>query len=341
MKRSDLAASCTAATFLLVWLASAAGQDTVTVAGSTGGRTRITGRVLDYTGHQLRLQHADGREQTFAAEKVLSVETLSCREQDAADALLKNGRFQEALALYRKALENESRRWVRREIIAGVVWCYRGLERPEEAGEAFLLLIRSDPHTLHFDCIPLEWMPRQPSATVEQAARRWLRRDEPAAGLLGASYLLTTDARATALAKLRGLAVESDPPVARLASAQVWRTAVATADPQQIDAWQRTIEDIPPPLAAGPYYVLGQARARQAQWEQAALALLRTAILHPRQRRLAAQSLLEAARALEHLDRPGKASRLYRELLRSYPEQTRVVAEARSRMEAIANNESY
>jgi tetratricopeptide (TPR) repeat protein len=288
----------------------------------------------------LRIELVGGRQQSFPADSVLSIETQYSRSQTDADALFAQGQFDQALALYRQALEDEPRRWVRRQIVARLVWCCRGLGQPDQAGEAFLLLIRDDPQTNYFDSIPLEWMPRQPSVATEQAARRWLESQQPAAVLLGASHLMTTSARLDALAKLRELAAGADRQVAQLALAQSWRAAVASAKEQEIDAWDRAIEQIPERLAAGPYFVLGLARSNRQQWEEAALALMRAAILYPQQRALSAQSLLHAGRALEELGRAREALRLYRELIRDYPEQPRPVAEAQDRMEAMGKSQT-
>jgi len=321
-------------------LAPVVAQDTVYIgAGPAGGQTKLSGQILDYNGRELRMVVAGGLEKNFPAEKVLRVETQYAQQQIDAHAAFANRRFENALALYRKALDKEPRRWVRRQIVARIVRCYCALGRPGRAGEEFLLLIRDDPHTQYFDCIPIAWMPRQPSVALEQTAREWLARDEPAAVLLGASHLLGGRARLSALARLRRLAAAPDGRIARLALAQSWRAAVATAGEQQIDAWRRLIEQLPEPLAAGPYFVLGTARARRKQWEQAALAFLRVAILYPQQRGLAAQSLLDAGRSLEKLGRTEEALRLYRELMRNYPEQTRPVAEVQSRAESMMNDE--
>ncbi len=324
---------------LAILFSPAAAQDAVYIAGSTGGQTKITGRVLDYTGRELRLQHPGGREQSFPAEKVLRVETPYTPQQTDADRLFANNRFEPALALYLKAAETEPRRWVRRLIIARTVRCYHALDRPERAGEEFLLLIRDDPNTPYFDCIPLAWIPRQPPIDLELAARQWIKRREPAAQLLGASYLLAGRDRPAAIKQLGRLAAGTDRRIAALALAQTWRAKVVTATPQQIDGWQRAVEQMPQPLAAGPYFVLGRARAQHQQPQQAALALLRVPILYPQQRPLAAQSLLEAGRALEKLGRTRGALRLYRELLRNYPEQTRPVAEAQGRLEEIGKTQ--
>ena len=323
---------------IALWLAPAAAQDTAYITGSGGGQTRITGRVLDYTGRELKWEHLGGQQQSFPAEKVLRIETPCGRQQTDADALLAKNQFDRALGLYLKAVESEPRRWVRRQIIARIVGCYHALDQPQRAGEAFLLLIRDDPDTPYFDCIPLTWTPQQPPVDLELAARQWLGREEPAAQLLGASHLLSGRDRPEALRLLRRLAAGTDRRIAGLALAQTWRAEVATATAEQLDGWNRLIEQMPEPLAAGPYFVLGSARAQRQQPEQAALALLRVAILWPQQRLLAARALVEAGRALEKLDQGQEALRLYREAIRTYPEQTRPAAEAQSRLEEMGIN---
>ena len=307
-------------------------------SGTEGGQTKVTGRILDYTGRELTLEHAGGQQRRIPAELVLNVETPHGQKHTEADSLFATGRFDEALSRYIEAREledNPQRRWVRRQIVAQIVRCHAAMGRPDLAGEAFLLLVRADPVTLHFDCIPLAWMPRQPSPAMEQTARRWMQRTEPAAVLLGASHLLVGNARAVAIRRLRHSASSPDRRVALLASAQLWRTEITTADDDRLAAWARAIEQLPESLTAGPYFVLGRARQQRRQWDQAALALTRVAILHPQQRPLAAQSLADAGRCLEQLGDVKSAVRLYRELARDYPEQRRAVAEAQSRIEAL------
>ena len=311
-------------------------QDRVHVAGTTGGRRVMTGRVLEYTGRSLEFEHAGGRRETVPGEKVLQIETRKVPTHQEADAAFDGRRFEEALALYARAGNEEPRDWVRREILARKVRCYRAIGRLDLAGSEFLLLVQSDPDTPRFDCIPLAWVPEQPSPALEQAARGWLAREEPAAVLMGASHLLATAARTEALARLRQLAVVTDRRIALLAMAQQWRAAVTTSGADQLAAWERTVQQMPEPLRAGPYFVLGQVRAQQGQWEEAALAYLRAPILYPDDRRLGAAALVEAGRALVQLGRPRRAARLYREVFETYPEQDRAVAEARHRLETLS-----
>ncbi len=312
-----------------------AAQDTVIIASGQRGQVKVTGRILDFTGRRLQVELADGQRQGFDARRVLRIETQYTDQQTRADALLAEHRFSEALALYRQALGEESRRWVRRRILAAQVRCYRALDQLDLAGEAFLRLISDDPDTLDFDCIPLAWATRPLPVALEDAAREWMQRDEPTAKLLGASHLLTSGARQTAIARLRKLSTDSDRRIAQLATAQGWRATVTAARESDVDSWQRMIQQMPEPLAAGPYYMLGMARLRLEHRERAALALMRVPILYPDQRRLAGRSLLEAGRALEQLGRIKQAAGLFRELIQKYPDDQRLVAEAKSRLETL------
>ena len=119
---------------------------------------------------------------------------------------------------------------------------------------------------------------------------------------------------------------------------RTWRAAAVTADQGQLEGWGDTIERMPEPLRAGPYYVLGTAWAHHGQWEQAALAWLRIPILYPEHRELAARSLMDAGQSLEKLGQSGEAARLYSELVKTYP-KTPSEGEARARLGEMMKDE--
>jgi len=321
-----------------LWCGSAAwAQDTVTVLTDAGVESRLAGRIVDYFGGELLLMLPGGRQRSIPSSRVLAIQTQYTASYTAAQEAFAAHRFDQALTLFRRGLEEEPRRWVRRRTLAEMVWCYRALDRWAEAGATFLLLLQSDPQTPQFDCIPLAWTARQPSAALEQSARTWLAGPEPAKVLLGASHLLPTAARAQAQAQLARLAMGEDPHIALLAAAQQWRAHLPTATAAQLASWGRVVEQLPEHLRAGPSFVLGSAWLQQRDYQQAALWLLRVPILDPRHRTLGARALVDSGRALEQLGKAHEAGRLYAEVVRDYPEQTRAVAEARSRAEALQN----
>jgi tetratricopeptide (TPR) repeat protein len=235
------------------------------------------------------------------------------------------------LQQYSQALSAEQRTWVRRLLLAQIVWCYRNLGDYTTAGERFIALVGSDPHTPYFDAIPLQWTS---SETVAAAtANGWLsQRGHPATQLLGASHLLSGGFNSTAVATIRELARSTDPRIAALATGQLWRTLLVSAQASDVDRWAEMIEKMPAELQAGPYYVLGSALSRQGQAERAALALLRPPVLYPRERSLASESLLDAAGELARLNQTEDATRLYREVIANYP-GTKAGAAAKSRLE--------
>ncbi len=318
----------------------AAAQDTVSISSTTNpqGHLKLTGRILDYTGEGLNIELTGGVPRTIPAEQVLHIETNYSRPQVEADRLFAKGEFQSALALYAQARNGESRAWVRRQITAQIVWCQQALDRWAQAGEEFLVLVRSDPATIYFDCIPLAWIPAELPRDLEQAAQQWIAREDlPAAVLLGASHLLPTHAGPGALTRLKQLTTVNDPRVARLALAQTWRTLTVTADVEQLKNWSRLIDQMPEPLRAGPSYVLGLGWAQHQQYEQAALAWMRLPILHSQHRLLTMRALQDAGQALERLSRVRQAATLYAELTQTYP-NTRPAAEARQRLEELQKN---
>ncbi len=327
------------AAILGAWALPARAQDTVYLAGSSdsAGYTKLTGTVVDYTGRELLLEMAGGARRSLPSEQVVRIDTPRTDRQVQADELFEQGDFSSALALYRQARDEERRRWVRREIVARTVWCYRALGDPRSAGENFLLLVQSDPETVDFDSIPLAWYGGPPSSAVERAARAWMARGEiPAAVLLGASHLLTTASGATALARLKQLSTSADANLAPLALAQSWRASVVSADEKTLQRWQAAVERMPRSLRAGPYYVVGFGWGRREKWARAALCWMRIPILYRHHRTLAARALVDAGVALEKLDRPGQSALLYREVLTDFADSPSL-REAKTRLQQQAD----
>lgn len=313
----------------------ASGQDVVHLRSSTARdvRSQLPCEVIDYTGEKLRVRLASGQEQEYPAERVVEIETNRSAEHLAGQQLFDEGKFSQAVPLLRSAFSSDERRWIRRELLAQLVWCYRELGQLEMAGDTFLVLWRSDPATPYFDCIPLSWTAAEPTSELQRKSREWLaQRDLPAAVLLGASHLLPTGDRPAALERLRGLTIGGDRRVVWLATAQLWRSEGSSASAEELDDWYLALEKVPEEVRAGPYYTLGKVFLERQQPQRAALLLLRVPLLYGRPGDLAAQALLDAGSALGTLGQPGEALQLYEELLARYPE-SRAAGEAKNRLE--------
>ncbi len=310
---------------LPVWLILVGGiakaEDIVLISsGQEGGApVRRVGEVLDYNGQTLTLRTSNGATATIPAQRVIEVNAEWNEAHRRGDELFAAGDFAGALEQYRIAVRQEQRAWVRRRLLMQAVWCFRNLDQPEQSANAFLTLASEDPTLLYFDAIPLAWTAEHPNAAFENRLRTWLGGENSIASLIAASWLLSTRERTSAVQTLRELTSHTDPRIALLAEAQLWRTQ-PSADAAEVARWRRIITRIPEPLRAGPYFVLGQALARVGESQQAALAFLRTPLLYPQQRKLAAESLLAAGRELEQLSRADEAAHVYRELLTNYPD---------------------
>lgn len=322
------AAAVTAFLACFLVAGSAPAQDVVYYGEDLGRCTRLQGGVVEYNGEELILAIPGGAERKFPAAGVLKIETQRTPQQEEGDRLFAQRKWDEALRAYMAAEPREPRTWVRRELLAQIVWCHRYLDQDHLAGEYFLALLASDPRTPYFDCIPLAWITREASPTLEAKAQQWLQQSNAIAQLMGASHLVGTSQRPQAIERLRQLRFEGDTRVATLARSQLWRTQAAIT-PSTIADWQRTLPEVPEPLRAGPYFVLATGLSRQLQREAAALSYLKVPVLFPKERRLAARALVEAAQESVRLGREDDARLLQRELLQQYPDSPEASEAAR------------
>jgi tetratricopeptide (TPR) repeat protein len=312
-----------------------AAGDTVVYATGQDRRDRSTamGTIVDWTGQQLVLQRQSGAESSIPTSHLVQVDFARTALHQQADRLFAAGAYEEAVRSYVQAASAESREWVQRMLVAGLVQAYAQLGQIDRAGRAFLQLLRSDPATHHFPVIPLCWRSEAGQEQWRAQAETWLQTaDDPAARLMGASWLLSGPRRGDAITVLQQLVGQRDRRIVFLAQAQLWRTRVVTAERAEVEGWEATVQRMPADLRGGPYYVLGEAWNARQEHQRAALAFLRVPILYADQLRLVPWALLSAGRALEKIDQVQQALTLYRELLRDYPEHP-AAADARALVE--------
>ena len=328
---------------LVLGMGSALAQDTVVVVGSDG-KSPVTrqGQIVDYTGTELRLKTAAGREEPIPAARVLDVKTDWVADHLRAGELRKSGQLAEAIRAYQQAKEREPRAWARRQIMADLTTCYAESGRFDLAGDEFLAIVASDPSTRHLAVMPLAWRPFPPDAALESRAAAWLASGakSPAARVLGASWLLPTKRRAEAIDALEQLAAArgaGDGRLASLADVQLWRTKLVTARPDDVARWKAAVAQMPAEIQGCSWFVVGEALARQGQAEGAALAYLQVPLVHGQQRVMAADALVAAGKQLESLKRPQQAAGLYREVLDDYA-ACPAASEAASRLKMLENS---
>ncbi len=311
-------------------------EDTVTILTGKDAKTRTNrmGEIVEYTGESLQLKSSSGRVENFPGARVVDIRTKWTLTHEQGEALRAEGELEKAIIAYKQAKRDESRAWARRKIMAELVACYAEVGQFDSAGEEWLAIVKSDELTMHYAVIPVAWHSIPPNAALESRAAAWLNRKEPAAQLLGASWLLTGTQRSAAVTAMDGLASSKtvDPRIRSLAQIQLWRTKLVSAKLDEVRRWQSTIEQMPAEIRASGYFVVGEALVRLEQPDGAALAYLRIPLVHPQQRVMAADALIAAAQRLENLKRTEQAVGLYREVLSGYS-RTAAAEEAKARLE--------
>lgn len=281
----------------------------------------IRGTLQRHDERGVLIRDINGVELEYRAEQVGSVEAPLDPAHVSADESLASGNHARAVADYQRALGSEQRPWAASRIRAGLVRALRGEGRMLEAGRVFLDLARqrADPEVMVL--APLIWLPGEAvNAEALAAGRAWLDQPENAvAGLLAGSWLLETPERARAAAVLDRLEKERDARVSMMASVQRWRIRVDQASPDEVAALRQLVESMPSAVRGGAYHVLGRAYAKAGQPAEAALAFLWVPLVYDSSGNLAADALLQAARASRQAGFDADAAKLTQELIRRFP----------------------
>lgn len=300
-------------------------SDRVVIRSSdqTGRQTRF-GTIEDYDATRLLLRGRPNLKlQRFPTDQVLSISTGRTRAHDRGQQLLNLQEVEGAREAFQEALKLESRRWVRREVLAGMIRCALLQGEYQRAASQFLNLVDSTSHTRFFHLIPLAWTcGERPEAGLVREAKAWNARGSEMARLLAASYLLDDPTyRPLAENILRSLQTSADSRVRGLARAQEWRNVVRLGQPTaaQVTSWKRQLRSLPGNLRGGPHYVLGQALLRRQQHGDATAAFLWTSLVHNNDHYLAARATRQAADALLATGHDQQARTLYRDLARRFP----------------------
>ena len=314
-------------------------EDRVTIRGENGvGKAVFIGSVMEYTGGLLRIRTGDQLRE-FDANRVVDLQTG--RLQSHIDGLkaFDSGKPEDAANLLNSALKDESRTWMRREILAALVRVELAMERHAAAARHFLALEASDPTTRHFRLIPLDWSTDPPDAALAAEARSWIAAGaNDTARLLGASLLLFDPAASADAARiLDELASRTDARIYTLARAQLWRRTLARGKvPEgEITRWEDRVSDIPEPLRGGAWYLIGRAWSEIGNPDRAAAALLWLPLVYDADPGLASKAATLAADQLSNIGRTADAVTLYREVTARFP-STSSAKLAQARLELLA-----
>jgi tetratricopeptide (TPR) repeat protein len=306
----------------------------------TGGHQTLRGVIEDSTGARITLREAGGRRVRvipLSDYQVVELRTTFVPAHERGLAALARRDLPAAESALAEALDDESRRWVRREILAARVRIALVQDNQPLAARLFFSLYESDSTTPHLTLIPLKWTAGDPPTESVRPARDWLASTQLAAQLVGASLLLEhPEYRAEAVKTVQSVAAGEDRRLAELAAAQLWRPDLQAArlSDLQLQRWEQRVSQLPPELRSGPAFLLGRAYSTRSQGELAAAWFLWPATVGGVEGELAAQGLIEAGGCLARIGQSAEAIRLWREAQSRFPDSTWARAAAdRERLE--------
>ncbi len=289
--------------------------------------------IVDYTAEMVSVHiHAQTAVRTFPADEIISVETVQTKSHREGVRQFDAGNITEAVRSFKRALEDEPRAWVRREIRGWLVRCAMRRRDRVQAGIRFLEIVENERAPREYPLIPLVWGAAEVGTSLRRQARQWLTGESDVSRLLGASALLLETSYADVTrSELRRLTRSTDRRVSALARAQLWRLRITRTDvtANELSEWEREIESIPSEIRSGPYFLLGRASARQSKYDRAAAAFLWLATVYSENEPLTARATVEAARSLQRLGRTAEARSLLEEVAEEF-EWSSAAAEARS-----------
>jgi len=341
---NSLVLACGLAWPLLLHEARVTAEDRVVVQ-IPGQSSRITviGHIVDFTGRELVLQTGVGAGiKRFPAAEVVEVSTSYLPEHQAGLKHLADGDVTAAWQSLSIALEEETRPWVRREILAAQVKCALWTGDLGRGANRFLAIVAADDLSPHYRLMPLVWTETAPSQLSESEALRWLNGKVLPAKLLAASWLLSQPAtQAQAHEALKSLAGESHPYIQRLAQAQLWRVRLETGtlSTAEIQRWEQFTESLPEELRGGLYFLIGQAYADRQDWLSSAGAWLWLPLEYPGQRYLAIEAQWRAAQALQSAGDQGAALQLAQEIIGRYADSPQAI-EARALVQNVLKRDN-
>ena len=288
-------------------------QDSVHMIRAPDGKAfEIEGEIVAFDRDTLTIRTVQQRSRVLPYASVTSVEFALIDSHQSGVERLGQGKWEIAIKSLGTALQRERRDWVRQRILRDLSLAYRFRGDFSRSAATALVLYRDFPRTNQQDALPLNWIPGEQEGA--RLVNRWLESNRAAEQLLGASWSLSGPARRHAVEVLRHLSESSDRWIAQLATAQLWRTELATATKSKCERWTRLVDGMSPALRAGPLYVLGLAWAEVGDEDLAAMTLMQIPVLHPDAQRLSVEALMRTARFVGDDERVA----VYREVVDRY-----------------------
>ena len=312
-------------------------QDEIDIRGPNAtAHFSLKCKISDYNGSQIKVVGPIG-EKIYPISDVVAVRYARIKQQIDAEQLLAEGRNDEAESLLKKAVEAEPRRWARREILGLLTGCALRREDFATAGSRFRQIYESDPFTRHINLAPLVWASQSIDGLNRSTAAAWLNESKPMDRLVGASLLLY-DAEHGQRSRdtIRELNRLPDDRIRSLSMWQERRLQITNRKVSDFDVsrWATEIDQLEPPLRAGPIFLLGQARLIRQEYDLGAAEFLKLPIVYSSDHPLIARASFEAGQALLRNGLRVEAARLFQETITRYPWST-AASDARASLKEL------
>lgn len=299
-----------------------AAQDRVTyIPAEAESPVIAVGEVLDYTGRELILSTLNGH-QHLPSDSVTSIETTYSPSHLQGISQFQQGLTDDAILSFQKAMEQERRRWVQREIRSWLMRCAVRKGDLRGALREFQEIIQTDPQTRFWGIAPLIWSPMAVSESIREEANGQLKSDHPGIQLIAASLLLLDPAYGEAAeTQLNYLSRNANPIISNYARAQLWRVTLAgqSVTDDALSSWRSSIEHLKPELRSGPQYLLARGHDARGELRLAAAEALWIPLIYSDHELLASRALYDAAEWLSRSGAIEEAHRLKQGLLVKYP----------------------
>jgi hypothetical protein len=261
------------------------------------------GRIVNFDDGQLLIELLSGEGERLPSGQVQSL-SIAWSEPALVNAM---GFFERRE--YRQAISalDEARKglptWKQRFVIEKIVQAAVALDNERTAGILFLNLAASKPPALIYGSMPLCWTVREVPRPLADEARNWLKSEDEAAQLLGASWLLFGAERDAAAKTLARLKASNNPSIAQLAVAQGWRLTPPPETLAQLPGWFKFRDGLPEALQLGPTEFLADRLQRIGEVDLAIGEWSRIATKHRERYDRALRALTSAADNLKRLQR--------------------------------------
>ncbi len=282
----------------------------------------LIGSVEEYTGQLLLLKRpgADTPDR-YPANSIQSVNTWRSAIHEQGITELNAGTNPLAEQSLLKALTDEPRDWMKREILSQLVRCAIRRGDWSTAATRFLQISNEDAATPHWNVAPIQWAPQALGDGPKTLARGWLKETDSPARLLAASWLLLDPVYGEAAEKqLDDLARDPNTIISNLARPQLWRVRLGLElSEMEVQKWRTEVRRMPRSLRAGPQYLVGRGLLQRREPGAAAAEFLWLPEVYSDNEDLSARALVDAAGALEQTGQTEAALTLYDRVISQYP----------------------